>query len=334
MSRPLYRFARFDLKTVAGADRGRALELQIRHWSPFINAAWYLLWEGQDALVWVWDADKVEAAMAAEGVKAGSIAIVPETLLHPRRSEGVHLSSCVEGFEGQVWHAGSLASSRWWASLPRPAEWLTFQRDAGAAVQESSSIVPEAAPLEWCDRPWGESQAREISPTSITQRERWIVPAIAFCLFASTLWYGAQVLKIRYATDQRAAQLQELDRRAEPILVARGQALEALARLEALQGALDRFPDQVTLLSRVAESLPKDGTYLKQWEFTNGKLRVQVAATKEAPSSEWIKRFESLGVFRNVQAMPGSDAATLQLSMDAVPVAEASASGVRLTARQ
>ncbi len=322
LSRPLYRFARFELQTVPKPQRIQALELQIRQWTPFAKTGWYLLWEQDDALVWAWDADRVDAAIADGKLKRNSATVVPETLLHPGREQGICLVACMEGVEGQVWsEQRSLISSRWWPGPPDAGEWLNFQRDAGTLPEHQSNVVPGPRPLRWEEKPWARSSTLGRSAMYGAGLEARVLPALGLCLFAASMWYGAHLVKLQSAIGDQGSELETLNRQAGPIVEARGQALEALSRIKALQ-ATDPYPDQLSLLAMVAESLPKDGAYLREWEFLNGKLKLLLASPNKLVSSDAIKLFQSFGVFKNVQASPTSDQATLALSMDVLPQAE------------
>ncbi len=321
LARPLYRFARFEMPTVPRAQRGPALELQIRQWAPYARAGSYVAWEGDDALVWTWDRARVEAAMAESGVK-GELPVVPETLLAPRGSNDVQLVQCLEGCEGQVWRDGQLVASRWWPAMPTAPEWRNFQKDAGVPPEEQRADVAQPSVHAWVDRPWARSGSLAGIATSAAKRERWLVPVTALCLLAATAWYGAQWLKLDGAIAERRAALDALNRKAEPILAARGEALQALDRITALQSALDRYPDQLTLMSRVAQAVTNDGSFLRQWDFANGKLKLEVSSARDVQTRDWVSRFESLGAFRNVQAVPGNDPKSLTLTMDVLAPGE------------
>lgn len=321
LSRPLYRYARFELKSVPKSQRAQALDLQIRQWTPFSKTGWYLLWEKENALIWAWDADRVESAILDGKLRPNSTAVVPETLLHQGQEQGVYLVACMEGVEGQVWSEHSLISSRWWPGLPDAAEWINFQRDAGTLPEHQSTAVPDPLPLHWEERPWARSAALGRSAIYGAGIESRVLPIVALCLFAGSMWYGAQLIKLQAAISDQGAAIESLNRQAGPIIEARGQALEALNRIKALQ-AIDPYPDQLSLLGKVAESLPKDGTYLKEWEFLNGKLKLLIASPTKLVSSDTIKLFQSFGIFKNVQASPSNDPASLALSMEIIPQAE------------
>jgi len=321
LSRPLYRYVRFDLKSVPKPQRPQALALHIRQWSPFSRTGWYLLWDEDDALVWAWDAERVEAAVLENKLAQNSINIVPETLLHQCQEQGTYLVSCMDGVEGQVWRHRSLISSRWWPKPPVIDEWVNFQRDAGSHPGSQVSKVPVARPLNLGEVPWGKSVAQDGAAVYGAKVEAWLVPFIALCLFATTMWYGAQWIKLRTANKTRATELETLNQQAAPIVTARSQALESLGRIKVLL-ALDPYPNLLVLLSKLAEVLPKDGPYLKEWEFLNGKLKILIASPNKLVTSDYIKLLQSTGFFNNIQAASTSDPYNLTLNMDILSQAE------------
>jgi hypothetical protein len=321
ISRALCRFARFDLIAVPRAQRTRALELQVHQWAPYPKAAFHVLWDEGTAQVWAWNADQVESAMKAGNVLPGRTSVVPETVLHKCPAQGATLATCMDGYEGQIWRGQGLAGSRWWPHIPGASEWINFQRDAGVSQDSLSTQVPAAVPAKLGDRPWGKTAGfgmRDLQEGS----EQRVVQIAALCLLVPTLWYGAQFAKVSLALGERTSEVEELKRRAEPVMTARGQALEAMNRITMLQSAMDRFPDQATLMAKVAEILPKDGATLNEWDFANGKLKLRIASTSRASSSDFVKMFQSAGMFTNVEATPSNDASTLVLGMEVLRQSE------------
>jgi hypothetical protein len=75
-------------------------------------------------------------------------------------------------------------------------------------------------------------------------------------------------------------------------------------------------------MAKVAEILPKDGATLNEWDFANGKLKLRIASTSRASSSDFVKMFQSAGMFTNVEATPSNDASTLVLGMEVLRQSE------------
>ena len=322
LSRPLYRFARFGFKAVPKSKRDQALQMQLRQWTPYPVTGQYIAWDGDDALVWAWDAERLPAALRAAKLNPAQVKVMPETALHAPQASGLRLVSCLDGYEAQIWRNHLLAGSRWWPEIPNAAEWINFQRDAGVLPEEQMTELP-AAPqsASWQLRPWCKPAGLGEWGGSGTQNEFLLVTAGAALLAAFTLWYGIHLIKLQQAFELHRGELGALERRAQPILDARRQALGALARVQMLQ-AYDRFPDQLTLLAGVTQRLPKGETYLKDWDYRDGKLKFTIASPGKLSTSAVVQSFQLAEWFTNVQAVAGNDPASLGLSMDVLPWAE------------
>ena len=314
LSRSLYRFSQFDLKNVVKAQRPQALRIQIRQWSPFANTGQCIIWGQDNALVWAWDADRLEQDLAAQKLKSGSTRIIPESLLHPPMSSGLRLIACLDGVEGQNWETNRLVHSRWWAEPPSPTAWLNFQRDAGIATENGKSVPAVQVP-HLLKKPWANTIDLSLGGGQSLPYEARLLTGSAMLLAALTIWAGIEQIKSRQATVALKAQLADLAQAAQPILESRRKALDALARIESLQAA-NAYPPQLALLAEIATILPKDGTYLSEWDFQNGKLKITVASPNKLSSSLLVKKLQEIGWFRNVQAGTSSDSNTLTLNME------------------
>jgi hypothetical protein len=294
------------------------LALQIRQRSPYAHTGHYAAASGGDVLAWIWDAERVGAALQEHNLNPARVRVLPESLLHPPLGDAVALRACLEGVEGQVWREGGLAASRWWPRPPEPAEWIGFQRDAGVAPEAQVRGVP--APLEapWLEQPWATTASLAQATGSGARREAWALGAAAAALALATTWYGASIVKLRQVEAERGAELQAAERASEPMRLARGQALEASARAQELK-SLDAYPQQLALMATIAEKLPPNGTRLQEWDFREGKLKVIIASPNATASSEYVKSLETAGPFGNVQAAPTADGKGLVLTMDVLP---------------
>ena len=321
LSRPLYRFARFSFKPVPGAKRAQALQLQLREWSAYPVTGQYVAWDGGDALVWAWDAERVNAAIVAAKLAPARVRVVPETVLHAARASGLYLVSCLDGVEAQLWRGGRLTHSRWWPARPGAADWINFQRDAGILPQAQMEQLPAAQPASLQAHPWCKPAGLAAFGGGL-QHEFRLAAGGAVVLAAFTLWYGIEIVKIHQAFERHSSELAALEQRARPMLEARRQAQDALARVQVLQGH-DRFPDQLTLLAGVSQQLPRPGTHLREWEYRDGKLKFTLATTGKLSTSAVVQSFQLAGWFANVQAAAGGDPASMTLTMDVLPWAEA-----------
>jgi hypothetical protein len=68
-------------------------------------------------------------------------------------------------------------------------------------------------------------------------------------------------------------------------------------------------------MSKVAEALPKNDTYVKDWDFQQGQLKVTLASASDISSSVLINALQSAGPFKEVSALPSPNTKTAVLQM-------------------
>ena len=298
------------------------MELQIKQWSQYSNTGQYIVWAPDNALVWMWDANRLQTSLDEHKLTLGRVRIIPETLLHQPHDGGIYLHECMEGFEGQIWHDQALIFNRWWAQIPDSSEWLSFQRDAGVLPEQQLHAVPAPLALAWQEQTWSKCENLGDTAGAGERGELYMLAVGVTALVLVTIWYAANLLKLQQAHETRVAELRALEQRAEPIRLARGQALEELARVSALQ-SVSLYPDPLSLMAKVAEKLPQNGAYLKEWEYqSGGKLKIMIGSSNKLGSSEYVKSFQAAGLFENVQATASSDPNSIILTMDVTPGAE------------
>lgn len=313
LTRPMYRFQIFNLTQVPARNRAQALSLELAQWTPFASSDYYVGWHGQHALVWGWDADKVQQAIAAQGLKPQRVQILPESVLQTPLQDCLCLTRCREGFEGQLWREGQLERSRWWPQSPTTDEWLMFQRDAGIPPSEQQSQPPAPRATTLNSQPW----VNEIGSAGDQkmQLERLLIALGILLLLLPTFWYGFSFYKIQRSTAQLHDQLAQLQGKAEPIMLARSQALDYLARINALR-AIAPYPEQLTLMAKIAQVLPQDKSYIKDWDFQSGQLKITITSTSDISTTSLIGVLQQAGSFRDVKALPGRDPKSVTLQMD------------------
>lgn len=322
LSRPLYRFRRFDLKNVPRTQYAQALKLQIEQWSPYASTGRFIAWQADHALVWIWDDEVFAADLVAHKLQRKTVRIIPESLLHPPLSSGLRLANCLDGVEGQLWQEQKLAHSRWWPTPPASVDWLNFQRDAGLTPEQGlSSEVPAPQTVEWLRQAWAKSSVPGQGGDTASAYEPWIVAGAGLFLAAFTTWNGIELIKTRQATDELKLALDAAAASARPLFEARRQALDAQARIESLR-AIDPYPPQVALMAEVARQMPNDNFYLKEWDYQNGKLKITIASSSQLSSSFLVKKIQDIAWFKNVQASPGADPTVLTLTMETLQQSE------------
>lgn len=314
LARPLYRFKWFDLGAIPRAKRKQALDLEIVRWAPYAESGHVVAWLDEGALVWCWDAARLRPALAEFRLNPKRVRVIPESLLSLPHADGIRLVHCMEGYEGQIWSAGLLKHSRWWPQPPAASDWLMFQRSAGVQPEAQIQQVPPAAPSQLQRRPWIKSSGNGGAGLG-WPAEKLIVGLCTVLLALPTLWYGLGLYKLHQAEKARVAQLADLQREARPILQARSQALEGWARIRELQG-LNPYPDPLFLMAKIAEVLPKNDAALREWQFSDGKLKIIIAAPSPLSSSFLVNALQLAGPFDKVKATAGSDAKIVTLEME------------------
>ncbi len=315
LSRPMYRFHVFDLAQVPSKNRSQALRLELNQWTPFTNSDYYVGWHDKQALVWCWDADKIKQAIKVQGLKPQRARILPESVLQTPIESGLALCRCHEGFEGQFWREAHLRNSRWWPQLPTQEEWLMFQRDAGISSDEQHVMPPEPCESPLNTKPWvNESGSAD---DRIIQLERLSMALGMLFLLAPTLWYGFGLYKVQRSSALLHAQQIQLRQKADPILEARSKALSLLERVNELR-ALSPYPEQLSLMAKIAQVLPRDKSYIKDWNFELGQLKITLASPVDISTTLLIGALQQVGQFKNVKALPGRDPKIVQFQMDVI----------------
>lgn len=297
VSRSLCGFRLFRLANVGRNELRDAAALKAREWAPYAETGYHLHLTGEAARIWVWDAARVRDAMQALGVRPGRITVLPETALQARREDGLHLVGCLEGVEGQFWAEGELKASRWWAEAPTPDQWLEFVRATGMVVHALPEVPLPEQPV-WGSRAWSNSGAG----LELERRGREAALAGAALVLAAYAYLGGSLVGDARSLAEVDNRLGETQHRAAPVIADREQAL---ANLDYLSGfaKLDPYPSQLTVLARIAENLPSNGSQLAAWSYQAGDLQFTVFS----PASSldilfYVKTYSSVPGFTDVAA--------------------------------
>ena len=317
LARALCRFIALDLTPVPRSARGQALALRLMQTSSYANTGHYVAWHAGHALVWYWDQDVLLSSMADVGVAAKKAQVWPESVLYAPQSVGLRLVATMQGVEGQYWEDGHLQQCRWWKHAVNAEEWLNFQRDIGLAVDARQPQVPDAQALPFQSAPTMGASGEATSLTRLRD-ERLGYAFGALLLVAPTAWMGTDLVKTRLALQEVQKAISAEEGTATPLIAARDQALRSAERSRALL-ALSPYPDPLDLMARFASVLPKGGTYVKEWDFQDGKLKVVLVTPGNAlSSSTLVSALELAGGFSNVQVVPGNDPKVLQINADVI----------------
>jgi hypothetical protein len=317
LARPLYRFHVIDLAQVPIKNRPQALQLELSQWTPFSNSGYYVGWNGHQALVWAWDAEKIGTAISERNLKPSRVDVLPESLLQVPLHSGPCVARCIEGFEGQLWRSGKLQNSRWWPQIPTAQDWLLFQRDAGLPPDEQLNEPPTERGGTLAASPWLTASGQA---DTTRMAEHLSYAAMALFLLAPTAWYGSQWFKMQAAIAELAQQRQQMQSEAAPIAQARSQALNYQVRSNALS-KLYPYPEQLTLIAKLAQTLPQDKSILKDWDFQAGQLKFTITSVGDISATSIISLLQQAGPFRDVKALPGRDPKSVTFQMEVAGLA-------------
>ena len=277
----LYRHESFA--HVAPNRRRAALRLQLPVWSPFANTGHHCVWAGAEAMVWLWDADAVRPApIAAAGFEphhAAAAHILPETVFHPRGSDGVCLINCAtpsgedgqggEGAELQLWRGGALVDSFWAAEPPDAARQAWFLQRHGLPAE--TRVATAAASL--AAEPW----ASPVSPGEWLAAREWpLAVAATALLLAAALWHEARYWRVAAAAAAVEAEFVARQDELGPVLAGRDELLRLRQRAAAM-GAILAEPSQARVMGVVDQALPSPAARFRRWRYQQGELRLTVS---------------------------------------------------------
>jgi hypothetical protein len=296
--------------------RAGALRLQVLEWSPFSSPD--MLFDITDGPVgaWIWDADHLREALAAANIDSRRARPVPETALRPPLADGIRLVRCLDGIEGQLWSKSLLTNSRWWPTPPDEVAWVRFQRASGIAAADIASRPPEVEDLPWLNRPWPRSGTfLTVAKPSNAQ----LAAAIAVVALTWTSYQIGQVLRVGREIDEAVKVAAAAGSTARPLLEARTRTLAATEQARTLL-SLDPYENQLTLMARVTERLPRNGTTFADWSFRAGDLTFMLVNQAQPIDVPFLVRaIEGTPGFDRVQADPGADGKSVNFRLKVRP---------------
>lgn len=305
-----------DFGGVPRSKRRSALELRLPVWSPFERTGYHCVWSGASAMVWYWDEEKIAAGRGAvrgrlRGAAARSAArvrVLPETVFHARRSDGLHLQPCREGFELQHWRANLLVDSFWFPERPRERQVAWFLgRQAGAPPSRS---VVEAPSAEIDPEPWSTT----LSPREwFESNERALVTVCLLALALGLVWQEARFWKVRHLEREAAAELAHLEDRLGPLLEARNELLRLRRTNRALARILNE-PSQARLMLLVDRALPNAEAEFREWHYQQRELKLVVEDPDPDPIA-YVRALEAEPLFDQVRAERSRGENQLEISL-------------------
>jgi len=287
-------------------DKNETLSLQLQQWSPFSKTSQYVVWQGNNALVWIWDEGTRQELL--QQFDASKAEVIPEDLFFPLPLEnGVRVVQCLSGVVAQYWQDDVLLDSQWWMEYPTSDELRQFYRSNDLSLPAQ---LPECVSLPSIKTPWG--VATSLHGSGGFQYEQYLLPF--FCVLFLVFGYQAMTLiKWTQFEKQLVGRVTDLTKQVEPILTARQRTYEDKAMITEFT-KLSPYPAQLHLWAVVVRKLRGLKATVKSWKFNNGTLELVIEGDKLDPG-DCIRVFSQEKIFTDVSAVNDRNDGNLQLKM-------------------
>ena len=325
VGRDLCMYRREDFARVPRARRRSALALKLPVWSPFERTGHYCVWSGSSAMVWFWDKDKIGAGVSGSRDASGAsnapdapaaprtalgLRVLPETVFHPRKPDGLHLQRCREGVELQYWRSNVLVDAVWYPDPPDRSRlrWFIDRQAGGAEALRASSL--RVARGEHAPEPWHVP----LAPGEwLEANERVLVAACLLALLLAVAWQEARFWKIHHLKESAAAELARMQEELDPLLAARNELLR-LHRTNRALAAILREPSQALLMGLVDRAIPSTDARFREWHYQQRELRVVVEDPDLDPIT-YVRALEAEPLFDQVRAEPAPGDDRLEITL-------------------
>ena len=321
VGRGLCMFRCEDFSAVPRSRRRAALEFKLPVWSPFERTGHHAVWSGGVAMVWFWDDDKIAPARErfstlfpkTRGGASARLRTLPETVFYGRRSDGLRLQPCADGFELQCWRANVLADSFWFPAHPQESQVSWFvarQEGGGGSLPLTIGEMPVPASDQMAREPWSVS----LDPQEwFTANAGTLAAACLLALILVVLWQEVRYWKISELEETAAREFDRLQEQLTPILEARNELIDLRRTNQALLQIL-QMPSQAHLMSAMDRAIPSANAELREWRYQQGELSVSIE-DRHADPIAYIRALEAVPLFTQVQAEPGPGQDRLEISL-------------------
>lgn len=237
-------------------------------------------------MVWIWDQDKVEAAILQQQLPLETT-VIPEPLFYPAFSDGVRLLQMKEGFDAQVWLAGELLESINLISIPSVRQIKILQASFPAVDMDALNAPVEHA---FTEEVWGKNRAiKEVK----LPRQAWVViGGSAAVYFIALSWQILNIGLLIFSTSSLKEEVAQYKSQISEVIDARESAYKDAQRVSYLNTYLSTIP-QTQVLAGVLDKIPRNGTILERWQYQEGDLSFTVKGQSFDPRY-YVQAFEAL----------------------------------------
>ena len=319
VGRDLCMYRHEDFANVPRSRRRAALALKVPVWSPFERTGYHCVWSGSAAMVWFWDREAVGAGSGAPDPQpreagadpGGRVRVLPETVFHAKKPDGVHLQACREGFDLQYWRADVLVDAFWFPERPGEPELRRFlgRRESEAHALPLKS-VPEAPDAGLAPEPW--SSARTPGEW-LEANEGALAAACLLALSLAVAWQESRYWKIHHLKDRVTAELVRMQDELDPLLEARNELLRLRRTNRALSNILGT-PSQARLMGLVDRAIPGEAAQFREWSYQQRELRVIVEDPGLDPIA-YVRSLEAVPLFDQVRAEPARGENRIEITL-------------------
>lgn len=278
------------------ADRWGALRAQALAWQPFEHGLLRMGLRQHQGLLVAWDSLLVERVAEQLGVAPDAIQWLPEIVVQAPLP-GLQLLQGMDGFEARCTDEDRLQHSRWWPELPDAAQWSEFLRTLPAAWAGSAMPAPLAAESlasAWLDlRPIHEDTAQQ------RRQERWWVAGVGLALALAAVPTMKAHVELRSQRAELNAQLERQMQASEPLRQQQQRAMAMSEQAQRLAAELDG-PQPLSVLAHLAETLPRDGVLLREFDLEGQRLRLVLEVAPTVSRGALVSRMQQGGWFAEV----------------------------------
>lgn len=306
-------FIELDVSHVPRRYFASSLRLQLSQLTGLARTGYAWLVRKGEAQVWYWDEDGLNGIVPADPDRTNGSKPLPEPLLRPPMTDGLHLVECIDGFEAVAIRGAEVHRTRWFRNRPNVGDWASFVRDSGDNPADQALPAAERANLSpTLPRGW------KLATHLLRQipAHDWVAAALAavagVVLIAGLLYE----FKLDGMVAADRAELDRLARDHATTIALQKQIATEANYLEALQKARPNVL-QLELMKNLAESGLLGETAkvsLAEWEFRNDRLRILFAVSEDTFNlTQFLTRLESLSMLKEIKLMPDTPPRTVEI---------------------